>query len=128
MGSVVMLEMFGTDERGNTMSEGLNTYICISTDAINAKLRYLFSANYPDYSGQRMLESYYVTETISSLADDEEDEEKMIEDIERMSSDEIETWLLENIDIDTLVSDDFFCDFLHAGMLKISYDFTNIDY
>lgn len=125
--AVVLLEKYENNDSGNELI-GVDTYVCVGEDAINKKLADLFSQNYPDFDGERILDSSMVIDEIERIAHDVDDEELITQEISEMSSSEVEEWLLKNVDIDELVSDSFFGDFLNLDTLKISYDHTEITY
>lgn len=125
--TVVMLEHYENNNEGNILVD-VNSYVCIGKDAVNKKLAKLFSNNFPDFDGERMLDSKTITDAIERIALDENDEALIYEEIAEMSSSEIESWMLKNISIDELTEDSFFGDFLNLDTRKIRYEYSEINY
>lgn len=125
--AVVLLEHYENNEQGNVL-QSIDTYVCVGEEAINKKLAELFSFNYPDFDGERILDSSLVVDEIERIAHDEDDEEIITQEICEMSSSEAEEWLLKNVSIDELVSDSFFGDFLNLDTLRIRFEHSEITY
>jgi hypothetical protein len=133
---VVILEKYENDDSGNSLVD-VDSYICIGTSATNKKLIWLFENFYSEHAnGLKILDAHIVESKIESLCEDMRiyDEEldaaitKMTDQISEFSDTESCEWLVENFDIDELITDEFFGDFLNADMYRIRYEHSEISY
>ncbi|WP_210499491.1 hypothetical protein [Vibrio crassostreae] len=135
--NIVMFQEF--DSEGKLYS--YKQKICTTSDSVNKALSDFFNFNFPDHDGvadkvadwhvvEKWIDNqfecpYNASDELEQRLDKERDE--FYEELRDMTNDEICDWLLENIDIFDLTSEDFFCDFLNHGMYKIEVDYVDID-
>lgn len=131
--NVVMLEHYENDDRGNIL-ERVDTYICVGTDATDNKLKDLFESYYSEHAdGSKILDAHMVERKIEALCWDEDGEyddalDAMTEKVREFSTNEACEWLIENFDIDDLITNDFFGDFLNMDLYRIRYEHSDIQY
>lgn len=131
--NVVILERYDDGEQGFSL-ESFDTYVCISIEATNDKLKNLFESYYSEHAdGSKILDSHMIESKIESLCWSEDGEyddalKKMTEEVSEFNTNEACEWLLENFDIDELISDDFFGSFLNLDLYKIRYEHSKIMY
>lgn len=125
---VITFNTYDTSEENPTL-ESHDNFICLNSEAVNKKLRNLFLNNFPDNDGisDTVLSHSLVEDKISDLCDDDIDEiEKLNEQLRSLYSDDICQWLLDNFEIDDLISDDFFCEYLWMNQYSISYETSDV--
>lgn len=131
--NIVILERYESGEHGNYL-ESVDTYVCMTTEATNNKLKDLFQNYYSEHAdGSKILDAHMVEEKIESLCWDEDGEydealQKMNQEVSEFDTNEACEWLLENFEIDELITDAFFGDFLNFDLYKIRYEHSEIIY
>lgn len=136
--NAVIIDYYDHDERGNQTLDYSNSYICITTEATNRKLRELFVNYYPEHAdGEKISEASMVENKIESLAweeaENDEDsfdtiKQRIEDEVREMSVNDASDWLLEHFDIDDLTDDSFFGDFLHCDLHKIRCESCEVFY